>query len=204
MATFKALIERANLRAVRPTVIYVAKEMEEKALQKRERDMFGSDDVAIATRFFHTFKMEAKEVPDQELREKYAKTGPTMIFLDHQGNVVSEATGNFDKSVMLKNLDKAYSTVYAGKLGSQIEKFKEFITRYERAEDNVANQSKRTTEAEGKLVKDSSDRAQKAYAEEKAKLAELQKEITKLEEERVKLLSPALKDADKAVAQSGN
>jgi len=203
LATFKALVERANLRAVRPTVIYVAKDMEEKALEKRERDMFGSDDVAIATRFFHTFRLEAKEVPDQELREKYTKSGPAMIFLDQSGSVISEATGNFDKSAMLKNLDKAYSTVFAGKLGSQIEKFKDFITRYERAEDKVVDQGKRATEAEGKFAKEPTDRAQKSLSEEKAKLAELQKEITKLETERATLLSPALKDAPKEVSQNG-
>jgi hypothetical protein len=201
--TFRALIEKANQRGVKPSVIYVSKDMDEKTLAKRESMMFGADDVAIGTQFFHCFRLAAKDVPDAELKAQFAKTAPVLLFLDTEANVVAELAGTFDSRGVLKSLDKTYGTHYAGKLTSQVDKFLDWVKRYEKAEDKVADVTKRVEDIEGRMAKSPSDTLKKSLEEERTKLGDASRELAKLDEERAKLLAVTPKDAPKEVVKEG-
>jgi hypothetical protein len=199
--SLKALVEQANAKKGRkPAAVYIAKEgSDEKAIAKLEKDMFGDDDVAIALRFFHPIRLEAKAIPDEELRVKYAKTAPAILFLDADGNQVSELAGRFDAKAILSRLDKVYGTHYAGKLSSLIAKVMDSIQRSERAEDKVADSQKRIEDLQSRLADKDSDVVRKSLDEERKKLAELQKDLAKVEDERTKLFSPTQKESKEVV-----
>lgn len=172
---------------------------DEKSLEKFERSVFGDEKVALGARFFRCFRLEAKDIPDQASRERYEKIAPAVICFDEKGEEIATYTGTIDANGVLVRLDKTFNEVYEPKFQAHLTKFLDFLQRYERAEDKMANFKKRIEDVEKQLEKENGkcDGCTRALAEAKAREEEAKKEIAKLNEEKEKFLSPAKKSDPK-------
>lgn len=193
-----SLLERVSRRGKRPALVYIIDGAADEAVtDKSERSMFGSDEVVLGSRFFHPIRIEAKNIGDPALREKYSRSLPALVFFDADGNEQGLLSGQIAASAVWARLDKVGSPFYVQKIPTMVAKLTDVLARTEKAEDRLAEAKKRVEEVAARK-----DTPPKVAEEAQKKYDAADAEMKKLEAERLKLLTPVTKEAPESTAKA--
>jgi len=111
-----------------PTVVWVFDPADEQGATKINGAIFGNENVGIALKHFNCLKVNAQEIPNEELKTKYLKEVPAFYFFDPAAKPVADVSGKrasslsgfsklmeltWDKSftMTLKEFSKAYKEI---------------------------------------------------------------------------------------------
>jgi hypothetical protein len=176
----RTLIDQSYLppdyRFPRPTIVWFTKQEPD---PKAELQLFGTDEIGIAARWFDCFKIFVEDIGSKEDRLRYAKSTPTIYFFDSAARQTGRLTACSAGDVM-REMVKAANVHFKRPLGTLTSKYAEFLERF----DDVAGRQARLGNDQRDL-----DRAdlERPSEKTKAQLKKVRDELADLERRRVKL-----------------
>ncbi len=178
----------------RPGIVYIYDPAERREVKmKRERELFGDDEIVAATNFFHLFSIAASETEKAAYRERFGKKLPALIFLAPDGHTVTVLEGRFDRRRLVAALDQAFTECLGWKRSRLVRHYGRLLKEIERYEDKVAVIGLRNEVLEARVRSHPKDkRAQEQKAKIQRQLKEAQAKLAAVERKRVSLLRPDL------------
>jgi hypothetical protein len=177
-------------RIVRPAMVWFLSSEPDPKLEKK---LFDAYETAIGARYFECVKIFVEDIDSKADRDRYAKTVPSVIFLDASGKESGRLAGSFSPADVLRQMGKAANVYMKKPLASHVEKYAQFLKRFDKVEGKVVEAEEDIKFNEEHMVKHPCDRARNAIKEAQAELEELTVQKTKLEAEEKALLEPELK-----------
>lgn len=177
-------------RTPRPAMVFFTSQEPNPKLEKR---LFDDEELAIASRYFDCVKIYVEDIESKADRERYAKTTPTIIFLDAGAKEVSRISGEASKGDVLRQMAKAANVHFKKSLSSHIDAYKAFIKRFDKVEGKLLDTKEELKGHEEHIVKHPCDRAKNAIKECNEEIETMTADRDKLLAEEKQLLTVALK-----------
>lgn len=190
------------MRDKKPALVYIYDPNEARdAKVKRDKEIFGSDDVASLMGFVHCFHMAADEREVAEFKRNFGTKLPALVFLSPTGATVDMIEGQLKHDDVLAGFDKVFTACFSKDMKAHLAKYKDVLRKLEKCEDDHVVASGRVFELEEEAAKGETTAATK-LEEAKAKRDATLKEFAAIEKERVGLtmLKIVTPEAPKAVA----
>lgn len=178
--------------AERPAWVYIhAPEKDPESTKELEEDIFGKDELLVASHFFDCYRISADELSEDE-RKSLAKRLPAFVLVGTDGRIAAQHKGSAHPDGLLSFLSKGFKTAYGTGIESRLERFKDVLRRLEAAEDDVAEASQKLKDTAAAAKPDKPKDLERV---EKARevLAKAQGVLASLREERTKLLDVSIK-----------
>ncbi|MEZ6196837.1 MAG: hypothetical protein R3F20_14105 [Planctomycetota bacterium] len=165
-------LANSNAGDKRPFLVFIEEEETGDELKDLIIDLFGSEDVVVASRTFNCYHLKAEDIPDTTLRKKYGSTTPAIYFFGADGKETGKVTGRKNSKAVFRQMKKAFDDHYDVRLTKWVDRFLDQLVVIEKAEDAVANQKKAVETIQDRIA--AKDKANKKLEED---LAEAQKEL---------------------------
>ena len=163
---------------------------------KAEKQMFDDENVVIASRWFNNAKVYVEDIRDKAARDQYAKTVPSVIFLDAKGNEVTRLTGaGISASSVFAAQQQVAASQFRDTLATLVSRYAAFLKKLDKASATVENLETELQEHKDHVVKHDCENGRRAIKETEAELTPAKAEKTKLLAEEKQLLTPPVKTA---------
>ncbi len=178
----------------RPAIVYIYDPAERRETKiKRERDLFGDDEIVATTNFFHLFAIAASDAEKAAYRDGYGKVLPAMVFLAPDGHTITVLEGRFDRRRLTRALDIAIKESLGWKRARLLRHYQRLLKELERIEDKVAVIGRRAAVLDARVRSQPKDkRARDQKKEIQRRLKEAKQKLAVIESKRVSLLRPDL------------
>ena len=162
--------------------------------EKAEKRLFDNWDVAVAARYFNCVKVYIEDIENKAEREKYARAGQVIVFLDDAGREVSRLTGTATgASGVYASMQKAAAVDYKKPLTSLVATYTDFLKKFDKVQGKVSNLEAEVADDLAHVAKHDCAPGRKQLKEHEEELKPLQGERDKLLEQEQALLKPELK-----------
>lgn len=189
-----ALFDQSQLpaadRTPRPAIVWF---LSAEPNVKLEKKLWDDEAVGAASRFFECVKIFVEDIDSKADRDRYAKTVPTVVFLDAGGAETGRLSGQFAPADAYRQMAKAAGVYFKKSLGELVVKYSDFLKRFDKVEGKIKDAQDDVRENEDHLVKHPCDRAKSAIKEAKDELVGLRKDREKLLKEEKGILQVELK-----------
>jgi hypothetical protein len=189
MLPLGALFE--NDGATKPAMIWFTNVQPD---EKAEKRLFDNWDVAVAARYFNCVKVYIEDIENKAEREKYAKAGQVLVFLDDAGREVSRLTGSgVGASGVYASMQKAAAVDYKKPLTALVATYSDFLKKFDKVQGKVSNLEAEVAEDLAHIAKHDCAPGRKRLKESEEELKPAQAERDKLLEQEQRILKPELK-----------
>ncbi len=201
----KALLDNEDLDSNKPIVVlFHDPSLDDETTKELEKQMFGDDKLAAATRFFSCFRIAIEEVPDNEFKKKHLKRIPALVFMNTDGKIMGEIAGKRIKPrSVTSRLAKLFKGSFKGSLKRQIGVFMDYLAKLEMAEDQVDVCKVKVKMLKEQLERRETTRKKKSLAEAEAELLKASEALVAFKAKRDAEIMPVSKKSSKdAVAKA--
>ncbi len=124
-------------RPIRPAMIWFRTQEETDKVDKRLWDM---EEVAIAARLFDRAKVFVEDIETPAERDMFAKTTPTVIFLDSRGKEVTRLVGeSVTANQVYEAMKKTAAVDFKTSLEAFVANYKGFLKRFDKVVAKVSD-----------------------------------------------------------------
>lgn len=166
-----------------PSVVWLCDVTDDKGNAKIEGTIFQNEDVGLALKRFHCYKVDVRGMPEGELKEQYLKRDLGFHFFDPAGApALRPLTGRRADSLSTFSsyVEKVWDVSYAVRLKDYQKDMKNVLDELDRldvAQQDVDRKSKRLEERPNPRLQRELDKAKEELAEGKKKVEEMEKEV---------------------------
>jgi hypothetical protein len=162
---------------------------------KSEKRLFNDFDVATAARYFDCVKVYVEDIEREVDRNRYAKTVPTILFLDSRGKEVSRLAGSSAASSSIFGaMQKTAAQDYKDSLGAIVRKYQDFLEVFDKVASKVDEAELELAGHQEHLTKHDCARGRNSVKEVESELVSLRANRDKLLEQEKPLLKPKFKE----------
>jgi len=159
--------------------------------EKAEKRLFDSWEIAVAARYFNCVKIYIDDVEPKAERDKLAKAGTAVVFLDDSGKEISRLVGTGGgSSGVYAAMQKAAASDYKKSLASLVQAYGDFLKKFDKVQGKVAALEAEVADDLAHVAKHDCAPGRKQLKEHEEELKPLQAERDKLLEHEQGLLKP--------------
>jgi hypothetical protein len=162
-----------------PTVVWVFDPADEQGAQKINGAIFNNENVGIALKHFNCLKVNAQEIPNEELKTKYLKEVPAFYFFDPAAKLVANVNGKRAASLsgFSKLMEATWDKSFTMTLKDFTKQYKEILDAF----DKVDVKQQAVTRDRQKLEEKKDPKLQKEVEAAEAEIAAEKKKIEETE-----------------------
>jgi hypothetical protein len=180
----------AEARYLRPTMVWFCNQEPDAELNKR---LFGTDEAALAARYFDCFKIFVEDIESKEDLRRYAKTLPAIYFFDAGAKETGRLIGSGEAPAVYREMAKAANVWFKKPLTPLVLKYGEFLKTFDEFAEGAGKLKLSLEQHELLEATSPSDKLAATIKMERAQLEASQKEREKLVAEEKAILNAELK-----------
>jgi hypothetical protein len=166
-----------------PSVVWLVDVTDEKTNKKIEGTVFQNEDVGLALKRFHCYRVDVRALPEGELKDDYLKKGLGFHFFDPSGQpCLRPLTGRRADSLSTFSsyVEKVWGVSYTIRLKDYQKQMKNVLDELDRLDvqqQDVDRKAKRLEDRPNPRLQRDLDKAKEELAEGKKKVEEMEKEV---------------------------
>ncbi|HGY91997.1 MAG TPA: hypothetical protein ENK43_12580 [Planctomycetes bacterium] len=177
-----------------PALVYIYDPAETRAAKmKRERELFGDDEIVAATNFLHLFSIAATGEEKAMYLNGVGKTLPALVFLAPDGHTIRVLEGRLTRARLASALDEVFKVSLGWKRDRLVRHYDRLLKQIETYEDRIAILATRANALDAKVRSKPRDHRRKAqWVAVQNEIRDIEKKLQKVESRRLRLLRPDL------------